>query len=99
MSVIPQTNALEGFHIHDNQSGFSGEITQVETLPQGMMFTVQGSDPVNPVLIPLVESWISQINEKTFTIYMDLPEGLIDLNLSTSSIEPDDLDDLSEEEE
>jgi hypothetical protein len=51
------------------------------------------------VLIPLVESWISHINEKTSTIYMDLPDGLIDLNLSTSAIEPDDLDDLSEEEE
>lgn len=96
MSVIPQTNALVGFHIHDNQTGFSGEITQVETLPQGMMFTVQGSDPANPVLIPLVESWISQINEKTSTIYMDLPGGLIDLNLPTSGAETEDLDDLSE---
>jgi 16S rRNA processing protein RimM len=99
MSVIPQTNALVGFRIHDNSSGFSGEITQVETLPQGMMFTLVGADPNNPVLIPLVESWISQINEKTSTIYMDLPEGLIDLNLSASAAEPDDLDDLTEDED
>jgi len=61
-----------------------------------MMFTVQGSDPANPVLIPLVESWISQINEKTSTIYMDLPGGLIDLNLPTAGAESEDLDDLSE---
>lgn len=96
MSVIPQTNALVGSRIHDNPSGFSGEITQVETLPQGMMFTVVSQDPTNPVLIPLVETWITQIEEKTSTIYMDLPEGLIDLNASTAGTETEDSDDLSD---
>lgn len=87
MSVIPQTNALVGFVVHDENSGYQGKITQVETLPQGMMFTTVGVDPNNPVLIPLVETWITRIEEKTSTIYMELPEGLIELNQSLSTEE------------
>jgi ribosomal 30S subunit maturation factor RimM len=87
MSVIPQTNALVGFVVQDENSGYQGKITQVETLPQGMMFTTLGVDPNNPVLIPLVETWITRIDEKTSTIYMELPEGLIELNQSLSTEE------------
>lgn len=80
MSVIPKDNALVGFKITDETSGFQGSITQVETLPQGMMFTVIGTDENNPVLIPLVEAWITRIDEKNQQIYMSLPQGLVDLN-------------------
>lgn len=87
MSVITQTNALVGFVVHDEISGFQGKITEVETLPQGVMFTTIGADPNSPVLIPLVEAWITRIDEKTSSIYMELPEGLVELNQTNTSEE------------
>lgn len=86
MSVIPQDNALIGFRITDETSGFQGTITQVETLPQGMMFTVVGEDKTNPVLIPLVEAWITRIEDQDQHIIMSLPIGLVDLNKPDSDL-------------
>jgi 16S rRNA processing protein RimM len=80
MSVIPQDNALVGFTITDETSNFTGVISAVEELPQGIMFSVDHPTTKNTVLIPLVESWITRIEEKQKHIYMQLPEGLVQLN-------------------
>jgi ribosomal 30S subunit maturation factor RimM len=44
------------------------------------MFSVDHPETKNTVLIPLVESWITRIEEKQKHIYMQLPEGLVQLN-------------------
>ena len=80
MSVIPQDNALVGFTITDETSNFTGVISAVEELPQGIMFSVDHPETKDTVLIPLVESWITRIEEKQKHIYMQLPEGLVQLN-------------------
>lgn len=80
MSVIPKNNALVGFKITDETSGFFGNISTVEELPQGMMFSVTNSTGDNTVLIPLVEEWIIRIEEKDQHIFMQLPQGLVELN-------------------
>jgi ribosomal 30S subunit maturation factor RimM len=80
MSVIPQDNALVGFTITDETSNFTGVISAVEELPQGIMFSVDHPETKNTVLIPLVETWITRIEEKQKHIYMQLPEGLVQLN-------------------
>ena len=40
----------------------------------------QEEKPSREVLIPLVETWITRIDEIEPCIYMELPEGLIHLN-------------------
>ena len=95
MSVIPSINGLVGFFVVDQTSGFKGTIKHVEELPQGPMLTVVGitannqpstgnessdQEITSEVLIPLVETWITQIKEADSCIYMELPEGLIHLN-------------------
>jgi ribosomal 30S subunit maturation factor RimM len=40
----------------------------------------QEEKPSQEVLIPLVENWISRIDESESCIFMELPEGLIHLN-------------------
>ena len=40
----------------------------------------QEEKPSREVLIPLVETWITRIDESEPCIYMELPEGLIHLN-------------------
>lgn len=70
-------NGLIGFRISDIRTGFTGNITQVQEFPQGLMFTVNTIE--KEYLIPAVEEWIEEIDENQLLIYMNLPEGLTDL--------------------
>jgi ribosomal 30S subunit maturation factor RimM len=56
-----------------------GSEMSVDTTPKPNSST-QEEQPSQEVLIPLVESWISRIEESEPCIFMELPEGLIHLN-------------------
>lgn len=78
---------LVGYEIHDNFTGsLVGIIKAIDTSTQNMLFIVetpQGED----VYIPAVDEFITEIDDDNRRIWMNLPEGLIDLNMKTDKNE------------
>ena len=64
-----------GFRIVDEQVGELGEITYVDDSTQNVLFHVGDR------MIPAVESFITHVNHQARVITMQLPEGLLDLNI------------------
>ena len=54
-----------------------GVIKSIESYPAGPMFLVKSE--TTEILIPIVEDWILEVNNKKKVVHMELPEGLIDL--------------------
>ena len=76
-SIVPGFDHLEGFTIKDSDSDFKACITKVEMYPQGPIMEALSGETTH--LIPLVEDWITEINEEKKVIGMRLPTGLTDL--------------------
>lgn len=70
---------MVGYEIIDPEYGSLGKIQKIEEYPQQMIATcnVNGKD----VLIPLSEHLIKEINDEERKIYLELPEGLLDIYL------------------
>lgn len=62
-----------GFRVVDREAGDLGEITYVDDSTQNVLFHI------GERLIPAVESFISDIDHQARIIFMQLPEGLLDL--------------------
>jgi 16S rRNA processing protein RimM len=54
-----------------------GTIIAVEIFPQQIMAVVQKDS--KPFYLPLVDQFIMEINEEDKIIYMDLPDGILDI--------------------
>lgn len=68
---------LEGFEMMDAAAGSLGKIEEVLDMPQQEMALIRYKN--REILIPLNTTLIQKIDEKQHKIYVDLPEGLIDL--------------------
>jgi 16S rRNA processing protein RimM len=68
---------LAGFMLVDNTAGAIGRIEEVLEMPQQEMAFLQYKN--REVLIPLNEQYITSIDEKEKKVFMDLPEGLLDM--------------------
>jgi 16S rRNA processing protein RimM len=68
---------LIGFVMIDNTVGEIGTIETIDELPMQLIFktTFKGKE----LLIPAVNDFIIEINDKNKTIHLNLPEGLIEL--------------------
>lgn len=69
---------LMGWSVWDKSAGDIGTIEEIQELPQGFILTVQNEK--ESFLIPLVEEWITSIDESQQRISMELPEGLLGIN-------------------
>ncbi len=66
-----------GFQVTDERLGHIGSITAIDDSTENILFVVsQGNDEL---LIPAVEEYITEIDEKNKTLRMDLPEGLLEI--------------------
>jgi len=74
-------NDLIGFIVSDETFGELGEILDVNEYPQQFVATVSYKE--KEVLFPLNEDMILDIDLDNETILVDLPEGLLDLYLTT----------------
>jgi 16S rRNA processing protein RimM len=74
-------NDLKGFMVSDEVHGELGEILEVNEYPQQFVATVSYKD--TEILFPLNEDMIIEIDEDLKTLMVDLPEGLLDIYLST----------------
>jgi 16S rRNA processing protein RimM len=70
--------ALTGFSVVDVHTGLVGRIESVEEMPSQWMAVVRKSG-ARQIFIPLHPGLIKDIDEKKQILYMNLPEGLIDL--------------------
>ncbi|WP_295654196.1 ribosome maturation factor RimM [uncultured Mucilaginibacter sp.] len=70
---------LLGFTAIDEDEGELGEIIEIQELPQQLIATVVYKN--REVLFPLSEGIITGIDEVKGIVYVDLPEGLLDIYL------------------
>ncbi|MBS1527179.1 MAG: 16S rRNA processing protein RimM [Bacteroidetes bacterium] len=70
---------LKGFIAIDEQEGELGEILEIQELPQQYIASVRYKN--REVLFPLNGSIIKGIDVESGEVYIDLPEGLLDIYL------------------
>lgn len=68
---------LMGFKIEDSTDGLIGTILEIQEFPQQLMAVVEYRE--KEILIPLHEDLIENIEQESQTIFVSLPEGLLDL--------------------
>ncbi len=71
---------LKGFTAIDEQKGELGEIIEVEDYPQQIIATVHYQH--RDIMFPLNTELIKGIDVENGEVYIDLPEGLLDVYLS-----------------
>lgn len=68
---------LNGFLLIDEQAGEIGTIKDLQHIAKQMLFVVDYKG--KEIMIPAAEDFITDIDEEQEIIYLDLPEGLMDL--------------------
>lgn len=66
-----------GFEVIDETKGIIGTIAEIDDKTENILFVVSGKN--GQCLIPAVEEYITEIDDKKRILRMDLPEGLLDL--------------------
>jgi len=67
----------EGFTLVDEKNGSIGVVKFIDTSTENHLFVVGDAD--NELLIPVSEDYILNIDDENRTIYLRLPEGLLEL--------------------
>ena len=65
------------FQIYDKINGLLGKISNIDQTTANILMVVQAEN--REILIPFVESYIVDIDHDTKEIFVDLPQGLIEL--------------------
>ncbi len=71
--------ALTGFSVVDTYTGLVGTIESVEEMPSQWMAIVRKKPGTRQIFIPLHPGLIKDIDEQKQILYMNLPDGLIEL--------------------
>lgn len=66
-----------GFALVDAKLGAIGVVEEIEEYPNQLL--IRSNYNGQEVLIPAVEAFITEVNEAQQTIYLNLPEGLLDI--------------------
>ncbi len=69
-----------GFEIQEKSKGSLGKIKDVDESTQNALFIVNNYG--EELLIPATDYYITDIDEMNKVIFMDLPEGLVDMDLA-----------------
>ncbi len=70
---------IEGYTVIDANRGETGTVTSVLEMPQQSLLAIDFNG--REILIPIVDEIIKKIDRKTKTVFIEAPEGLIDLYL------------------
>jgi len=76
----PFTFEIEGYKVIDAHHGEIGTLTSVIEVPQQSLLSIDFNG--KEILVPVVEEIVKEIDRKNKTIYIDAPEGLIDLYIN-----------------
>ncbi len=72
-----EVDYFAGFSLIDNEKGLIGVISEVDKTTENILFVIQ--KPNDELLIPAGEEYIKEIDHEKKIIYVQLPEGLLDL--------------------
>lgn len=87
-ALLYEQGALEGFEVVDEKFGFLGVVDHLIDNPAQSLLSIIRVSEDNPeeldesageLLIPLVDEFLSGWDEEEGVIYVDVPEGLLDL--------------------
>jgi 16S rRNA processing protein RimM len=76
---------VEGFIVIDKEKGEIGVIGQILDYPGNPLFEINQGN--RQLLIPVRDEFIQKVDKKNRTIYLDSPEGLIDIYLDDNADE------------
>ena len=71
--------AWDGWEVHDARTGLVGTVAGIQELPGQDLLEVVPAAGGRTVLVPLVDAFVSGIDEDARRIDVDLPDGLLDL--------------------
>jgi len=77
--AVQDLDHLVGINVVDKKSGKLGAITRIDDFSGNVVITV--AHPKAEILIPLSDEIIQKIDQKKKILYLDCPEGLIDIYL------------------
>ena len=66
-----------GFTVVDNEMGELGEIVSIDDSTENVLFEIDHNG--RTLLIPAVDEFVSEVDEENRKLYMNIPEGLLDL--------------------
>lgn len=66
-----------GFQVQDTRSGLLGEIAEIVEMPTQWLAKIYEED--HELLIPLNEETLQGVDRERAVLYVDLPEGLLDI--------------------
>ncbi len=70
---------IEGYTVIDANRGNTGLVTKIIEMPQQFLLSIDLNG--KEILVPIVDEIVKNIDHKTKTIYIEAPEGLIELYL------------------
>ena len=74
-------DTLIGFEVRDDDSGeMIGTVKDIDDSTQNVLLIVDKGDGSSDLMIPLVDDFISEIDEQNKIVKVNLPPGLIELN-------------------
>lgn len=69
---------IVGWEAYDEESGYLGTVIEIREMPGQMMIIIDRCT-CNPLMVPLVDEFISSINEDERTLVLSVPAGLLAL--------------------
>ena len=84
---VEQSNNFSwlNFQIKNSEGVFIGEIIEIMEFPGQDMLKIS-TRTADEIIIPAIEDWIIEVKTEENIIVMDLPSGLINLNLTEENI-------------
>jgi 16S rRNA processing protein RimM len=86
IALLPKQNGsqlysieIEGYTVIDANQGETGTVRTVLEMPQQALLAIDFNG--KEILVPIVDEIVKKIDRKNKTIYIDAPEGLIELYL------------------
>jgi 16S rRNA processing protein RimM len=76
---LDNLNAFNGYSVTDAKAGVIGVIDNIQNISGNPLFIINGIN--GEVMIPVAEKFIIEINDSDKIIKMNIPEGLLDLNI------------------
>ena len=74
-----QEGGIEGFTVVDAQAGTIGTAVGINEMPGQHLLEVARADSDATVLIPVVDEFLEGVDEQQRCIYVNVPQGLLDL--------------------
>lgn len=83
-SYVHEEEAMQGgkdfflnYKVMEETHGYLGDIVEIDDATANVLFVIENEDE-EQLLVPAVDEFVTNIDEKNKIIYMKLPEGLIE---------------------